>query len=242
MQGITALVTGGGRGIGRAIALAFAREGADVAVLARTTAEVERVAEEIRALGREGIALAADVAALAAVEAAVARLREQWARLDVLVNNAGGGQERKSVAEGSVELWVRTIEVNLFGTYLCSKAVLPWMIAGGGGKILNMGSGMGHDARGGNSSYSVAKAAVWMFTQSLAMEVWQHGIEVNEIVPGPVATSLTAGFMPAGAPPPFAESERIKTPEEVAPLAVFLATQPKGGPTGQSFSLARRPL
>jgi 3-oxoacyl-[acyl-carrier protein] reductase len=242
MRGMSALITGGGRGIGRAIALAFAREGADVAVLARTADEVERVAEEIRALGRDGVALTADVASQEEVDAAVAHLRERWPRLDVLVNNAGGGQERKTVAEGSEELWVRTIEVNLFGTYLCSKAVLPWMIAGGGGKILNMGSGMGHGARGGNSSYSVAKAGVWMLTQSLAMEVWQHGIEVNEIIPGPVATGLTAGSMTTTGPPPFAESERVKTPEEVAPLAIFLATQPKGGPTGQSFSLARRPL
>jgi 3-oxoacyl-[acyl-carrier protein] reductase len=105
-----------------------------------------------------------------------------------------------------------------------------------------MGSGMGHEARGGNSSYSVAKAGVWMLTRTLATEVWQHGIDVNEIVPGPVATHLTSGFLTASGPPPFSDSERVKTPEEVAPLAVFLATQPKGGPTGQSFSLARRPL
>jgi 3-oxoacyl-[acyl-carrier protein] reductase len=236
------LVTGGGRGIGRAIALGFAREGASVAVLARTGAEVEAVAAEIRALGVDGVALAADVTVPAEVEAAAGRLREQWPRLDVLVNNAGGGQERKPVAESDVELWLATIAVNLNGTYLCTRAVLPWMIAGGGGKILNVGSGMGREARGGNSSYSAAKAAVWMFTRALALEVWPHGIDVNEIIPGPVATRLTSGVMAASGPPPFTDSERVKTPEEVAPLAVFLATQPKGGPTGQSFSLARRPL
>src|SRR5688500_13947650 len=109
MVGRTALVTGGGRGIGRAIALAFAREGASVAVLARSGAEVEEVAEEMRALGRDGIALVADVTAEAEIAAAVAALRERWPRLDVLVNNAGGGQDRKPVAESSVELWLRTI-------------------------------------------------------------------------------------------------------------------------------------
>jgi 3-oxoacyl-[acyl-carrier protein] reductase len=242
MSGKTALITGGGRGIGRAIALAFAREGASVAVMARTAHEVEAVAEEVRALGADGIALVVDVAAAEAVFAAVDRLRERWPRLDVLVNNAGGGEERAPVLEGSVEGWLRTIAVNLGGTYLCTKAILPWMIEGGGGKILNVGSGMGHEARGGNSSYNTAKAAVWMFTRCLALEVWQHGIDVNELVPGPVATHLTASVMPASGPPPWAPSEQIKRPEDVAPLAVFLATQPPGGPTGQSFSLARRPI
>jgi 3-oxoacyl-[acyl-carrier protein] reductase len=242
MAGRTALITGGGRGIGRAIALAFAREGARVAVLARTGEEVTRVAAEVRALRTEGVALEADVTDAEVIEAAVAALRKRWPRLDVLVNNAGGDLDRKPVVEGSLEDWRRTIELNLIGTYLCSKAVLPWMIEGGGGKILNIGSGMGHQAYSGNTSYSAAKAAVWMFTRCLAMEVWQHGIDVNEIVPGPVATQLTTGSMLASAPPPFAESERVKLPEEVAPLAVFLATQPPGGPTGQSFSLARRPL
>src|SRR5438128_699166 len=123
LQGKTALVTGGGRGIGRAIALAFAREGAAVAVMARTRVEVERVADEIRAIGPDGVALVADVASGEEVFAAVERLRERWPRLDVLVNNAGGGQERTPVADGSVEGWMGTIAVNLGGTYLCTKAV-----------------------------------------------------------------------------------------------------------------------
>lgn len=242
MRGMTALVTGGGRGIGRAIALAYAAEGADVAVLARTASEVEAVAAEVRALGRQGVALAADVTDEGGVDAAVMQLRGVWERLDVLVNNAGGGFDRRPVAEANVAGWVRTIEVNLTGTFLCSRAVLPWMIEQGGGKIINVGSGMGHQPRAGNSSYNAAKAAVWMFTRCLAMEVWQHGIDVNELVPGPVATSLTQGFMAAGAPPAWSDSEVVKQPEDVAPLAVIMATQPRGGPTAQTFSLARRPI
>ena len=128
MEGKTALVTGGGRGIGRAIALAFAREGAAVAVLARTAEEVEWVAEEIRALGSDGVALVADVTSQQEVIAAVGALRERWPRLDVLVNNAGGGVERRSVLEGSVEGWLRTIEVNLLGSYRTLVACLPHLI------------------------------------------------------------------------------------------------------------------
>ena len=94
----------------------------------------------------------------------------------------------------------------------------------------------------GNSSYAVAKAGVWMFTQVLAREVWEQGVEVNEIVPGPVATRLTEGRMRVGGPPPFDPSERVKAPAEVAELVLWLATRPAGGPTAQSFSLARRPL
>ena len=101
---------------------------------------------------------------------------------------------------------------------------------------------MGHGAGAGNSAYRVGKAGMWMFTQCLAAEVWEQGIEVNELVPGPVQTDLTSTRMQVGAPPPFAPSERVKYPEDVAPLAIWLATQPAGGPTAQSFSLARRPI
>jgi 3-oxoacyl-[acyl-carrier protein] reductase len=83
---------------------------------------------------------------------------------------------------------------------------------------------------------------MWMFTQCLSEEVWEHGIDVNELIPGPVATDLTDGRMKVGGPPPFAPSEHVKTPEDVTPLALYLATQPNGGPTGQSFSLTRRPI
>jgi 3-oxoacyl-[acyl-carrier protein] reductase len=101
---------------------------------------------------------------------------------------------------------------------------------------------MGHAATAGNAAYSTAKSGVWMFTQVLAQEVWSHGIDVNEVVPGPVLTRLTEGVFRTDAPPPFSPSERVKLPEEVAELILWLATRPPGGPTGQSFSLARRPL
>ena len=118
--------------------------------------------------------------------------------------------------------------------------LLPLM--GEGSTIINVGSGMGHSAGGANSSYRVGKAGAWMLTQCMAEEFWERGIDVNELVPGPVATDATKDIMEVGGPPPFAPSERVKTPDLVVPLAMWLARQGTGGPIGQSFSLARRPL
>jgi 3-oxoacyl-[acyl-carrier protein] reductase len=237
-----AFVTGGGRGIGRAAALALARAGADVAVSARTAAEIDAVAAEVRGLGRRALAVASDVTREPDCRAAVERVVSELGRIDVLVNNAGGSSERAPVGDSDPTRWAETIAVNLLSVYYCTRAALPHLVRAGGGKIINVGSGMGHAATAGNAAYSTAKSGVWMFTQVLAQEVWSHGIDVNEVVPGPVLTRLTEGVFRTDAPPPFAPSERVKLPEEVAELILWLATRPPGGPTGQSFSLARRPL
>lgn len=242
LQGKTAVVTGGGRGIGRAIALAYAREGADVCVTARSVDEIQNVAEEIREFGRTGLALQCDVTDRHAVDAMMQSAVDQLGHIDILVNNAGGGLERNPVGEDDPDNWRAVIDVNLTGTYNCSRAALPFLRESGGGKIINVGSGMGHQPRASNSSYNSAKAAVWMFTRCLAMEVWRDNITVNELVPGPVYTELTAGFFALNQPHPSIDSEWVKGPEDVVPLAVFLATQPANGPTGQSFSIARRPV
>ncbi|MDA0746750.1 MAG: SDR family NAD(P)-dependent oxidoreductase [bacterium] len=242
LTGKTALVTGGGRGIGRAIALAFAREGADLCLVARTQDQIEAVATEIRALGRKALAIPADVTDPSQVETVATRTRETFGQLHILVNNAGGGIERKPVSESDPSLWMKDVSANLFGAYLVTHALLPLLIETGNGRILNVGSGMGHRPGAGSSAYRVGKAGLWMLTRCLAEEVWQHGIDVNELIPGPVATDLTHGRMQVGAPAPFAPSERVKTPEDVAPLALWLAAQPSGGPTAQSFSLTRRPI
>ena len=237
-----AVVTGGGRGIGRAIALALAAEGADICIVARTEHQLESVTVEVEALGRSALAVVADCTHPEQVEAMAGQVRARFGRLDILANNAGGGIESKPVLESDPELWVKDVQVNLMSAYLVTRHLLSLMVETGGGKILNTGSGMGHGAGPGNSAYRVGKAGMWMFTQCLAAEVWEQGIEANELVPGPVQTDLTDTRMQVGAPPPFAPSERVKYPEEVAPLAVWLATQPAGGPTAQSFSLARRPI
>ena len=157
-----ALITGGGRGIGRAIALAFAKAGADVCVLARTQSEIDEVAASIMKFGRQGIAEVCDVADRQAVEIAIARAAEALGRIDILVNNAGGGTERTRVGEDDPDRWVSAIEVNLLGTYYCSRAALPYLRKGEASKFINVGSGMGHQARRGNSSYNAAKAEAWM--------------------------------------------------------------------------------
>lgn len=242
LAGKVAIVTGGGRGIGRSIALALARAGAEVCVTARTRAQLDEVATQIRQLGRQGVPVVCDVTDPRQVDVAVETAAEQLGRIDILVNNAGGGQERTPVGDDDPDAWRDVIDVNLLGTYYFSRAVLPHLRRSGGGSIINVGSGMGHEARGGNSSYNAAKAAVWMFTRCLSMEVWQDNIAVNELIPGPVYTELTASQFQLHAPHPSVQSEWVKQPDDVAPLALLLASQGEHGPTGQSFSLARRPL
>ena len=241
LAGKSAVVTGSGRGIGRAIAVALAREGARVGLVARTRTEHDDAVAEARTAGGEALAIVADVTDWRQVETMAVEVRRAFPRLDILVNNAGGGAERQPIAETDPQRWVKDVTLNLVSPYLVTRAFLPWLIESGGGRIINVGSGMGHRPGAGSSAYRVGKAGLWMLTQCLAEELWTHGIEVNELIPGPVHTTLTAGRFASG-PPPFAASERVKTPDEVVPLALWLAAQTPGGPTAQSFSLARRPL
>ncbi len=241
LTGKSAVVTGGGRGIGRSIALAFAREGADVSVTARSTEQIQQVAEEIESLGRQAVAIQCDVTQRTQVESMIEQSAKELGGIDILVNNVGGGEERTYVGQDNPDMWAKVIEVNLLSTYYVSRAALPHLKKNGG-SIINVGSGMGHQARAGNSSYNSAKAAVWMFTRCLALEVWQDNITVNELIPGPVYTELTSTIMEPDKPHSRVESEWVKWPDDVAPLAVFLAAQGPKGPTAQSFSLARRPI
>ncbi|MDA1017662.1 MAG: SDR family NAD(P)-dependent oxidoreductase [Planctomycetota bacterium] len=242
LDGQAAIVTGGGRGIGRAIALELAKEGAAVCVTARSVDQTDSVAEEIQRLGGTGLGIACDVSDRGQVESMVSRAAEQFGRVDILFNNAGGGTERTRVGEDDPDEWQRVIEINLMGTYFCTRAALPHLKQSVNGRIINVGSGMGHQPRVGNSSYNVAKAGQWMLTRCLSMELWEAGISVNELVPGPVYTDLTKDVFQANQPHAAMTSEWVKLPEDVVPLAMLLATQGKQGPTGQSFSLARRPL
>ena len=242
LAGKIALVTGSGRGIGRAIAIAFAREGANLVLAARTAEQLDAVAAEIRALGRRAVTAQTDVTDRASVDALAKAVRTEYGRLDILVNNAGGGIERARILDSDPDLWIADVTVNCISAYLVSRALLPLMIDSGGGRVINVGSGMGHRPTPNSSAYHVGKAGMWMLTQCLAEEVWEHNITVNELIPGPVATHLTQDRMQVGGPPPFAPSEVIKAPEDLVPLALFLATQLDGGPTAQTFSLARRPI
>lgn len=242
LAGQVALITGGGRGIGRAIAIAYAEAGASVCVTARTSSEIDQVVSEIKQAGGQAFAVTCDVSDRSSVESMIERTIAEFGRLDILLNNAGGGLERTLVGEDDPDIWQSVVEINLLGTYFCTRAALPYLKADGGGKIINVGSGMGHQPRAKNTSYNVSKAGVWMLTRCLALELWEDGVTVNELIPGPVYTELTADIFPKDQAHPGISSEWVKAPDDVVPLALMLATQSSKGPTGQSFSLARRPL
>lgn len=242
LNGRTVLITGGGRGIGRACAEGFGVAGACVAVASRTATQVHEVAAGIVATGGKALAVTTDVTNYEQCVALVAQVESELGSIDILVNNAGGGHASSFVASADPGAWVGTIEQNLVSVFNVTRAVLPGMVARESGRIINVGSGTGYACSPGRSAYGTSKAAVAYFTRVLAEEVWQQGIDVNEVVPGPVATQLTEGTFALGEAPIFAPSERVKEPAEVAELVLWLAERPHGGPTGQMFSLARRTL
>lgn len=201
LAGQTAIVTGGGRGIGRAIALALAREGANVVVNARTRSEVAAVVEEIRALGGDALAALADVTSAAEVDRLVADAANRYGAVDILVNNAGGMPSELYDAAGapkftpllweeSEAVWDRIIAANLKSVFLCSKAVIPRMLAQGRGEIVNIASQNARMIRSGRagSAYTVAKTAVVALTQVLALQAGPQGVRVNAVSPGLIAT------------------------------------------------------
>lgn len=254
LAGKIAVVSGAGRGIGRSISLAFAKAGADVAVLSRSEDELSEVASNITESGTRSHIGVVDLSDPDSTEKASAEIVSNLGKVDILVNNAGVDMELGTVADSDPEKWWRTVEINIRGTYLLTRFLLEHI--NDGGKIINMSSGMGLRAKAQQSSYTVSKAGVQIFTECLANELWPRGIDVNNIIPGPVATDIfnregrPERFTPEEVlekfskelPPGFPPQERIKHPDEVAELALYIASQRRGGTTGQSFSLARQPF
>ena len=188
LSGQVAIITGAGRGIGRALALGYAQAGAAVACVARSAAEIERVAAEIAADGGQAVAIVADVVELAAVERMVGQVVGIFGRIDLLVINAGISMPRTPLADSDPDQWKQVINVNLIGAYHCARTVVPHLKAAGGGKIITIGSGLGHRGTANGSAYAASKAALWSMTRILAQELYEHNISVNELVPGPVYT------------------------------------------------------
>lgn len=244
-----ALVTGAGRGIGRAIALALAAEEAKVAVTARTTGELEEVATAIRSKGGTAVALSADLADRGVPARLVAQVARELGPVSILVNNAGVGSsaDPRPVVEFDDAFWDLSLAVNLTAPYLLCKAVLPEMIARRYGRIITVASIAGKIGTLHGAAYSASKHGVLGLTRTLALEVAGEGITVNAICPGPVHTRMNdrrIEYDAARRGVSFAEQESIQTPlgrrlepEEIAPLAVYLASDAAAAVTGQAYNV-----
>ncbi|MBI2491858.1 MAG: glucose 1-dehydrogenase [Candidatus Rokubacteria bacterium] len=246
LKGQTALVTGGGRGIGRAIVLALAREGAQVAVLDIDRDAAEVVRREAEQLGVKALALGVDLTRRAEVERGIAELLAQWGQLDVVVNNAGW-DKMQPFLESDEATWDRIIAINYKALLYVCKAALPPMVArGAGGRVINIASDAGRVGSSNEAVYAGTKGAIIAFGKTLAREVARHRITVNTVCPGITETALLQGMR--------AESEknarvieaigrtiplgRIGAPEDVAAAVAFLASPEATYITGQSISVS----
>jgi len=258
LDGKAAVVIGGGRGIGKGIALTLAEAGADIVVAARTAEQIEQTASEIKSLGRKSIAVSADATKAEDTERVISTAISEWGRVDILVNSAGVGSRKPIVplpgykpawAEAvkdffsptSEEEWHHMLDANLTSIFLATRAVGPRMIQQGKGKIINVSSATGAKGFAYQVVYCTTKAAVSMYTRSLALEWARYNINVNTLAPGYVATEMTAMFF---------ENEtvrdtllrsvplsRLGQPREVGLLAVYLASEASDYLTGQTIYL-----
>jgi NAD(P)-dependent dehydrogenase (short-subunit alcohol dehydrogenase family) len=249
LNGRVALVTGGGRGIGRAIALSLAAAGADVAVAARSAAELDETVGGIRENGRRGEAIVCDVSERSQVDAMIARVKATLGDPLILVNNAGIAASAK-LSETTDEMWDRMLRVNATGAFYCMRAVLPMMLEAKWGRVLNMASIAARAGAAYIAAYAASKHALLGLTRAVAAEVATRGITVNAVCPGYVDTEMTTqsaeniaartgrtadaarkileGFSPQG---------RLMTAEEVASLVAYLCSEAARGITGQGIVL-----
>ena len=239
LQGQSAVVTGGGRGIGKAIALRFAREGADIVVVDLNREAAEGTAGEVRALGLRALVKVVDVSESDAVEIAMAGVVEEFARLDILVNNAGV-EKRAPFLEITRDDWQRQLDVNLSGTFYCAQAAARQMAKRGYGRIVNLSSVAGLIGPIDLAAYGAAKAGIVGLTRAAALDLADYGITVNAIAPGPVETELMLGAWTADAlreRPQHGAIARFGTVDEIAHTALFLAAPESGFITGVTISV-----
>ncbi len=245
LKGKTALVTGGGRGIGRAIALGLAEEGAQVAVVDILKDNALAVEREIEALGVKGLGLGADLTRRAEVTRAVEETLAQWGQLDVLVNNAGW-DKLEPFLESEEETWEKIIAINFKAALYVCKAVLPHMVGRGAGKVINIASDAGRVGSMGEAVYAGTKGAIIAFSKTLAREMARHRITVNVVCPGLTETPLLQGIRQQS---PRSERVidavtraiplgRVGQPQDVAGAVVYLASPAADYVTGQTLSVS----
>ncbi len=241
LDGKFALITGSSSGIGRAVALAFAREGAHVAVnfpdqsQSRNAAEVEAA---LKAMGRRAIAIEADISKEDQVGKLVSAVMQEFGRIDILVNNAGIGGVTAKIEDLSTGAWDEVMAVNLRGVFLCTRAVLPIMYRQNYGKIINTASQLAYRGCPGMAHYTASKAAIITFTRSLALEIGERNVNANCVAPGITRTAILDGTSPelieairAGIP-----KGRLANVEDIVPAYVFLASDEACHFVGQCLS------
>lgn len=240
LEGKVAIITGGGTGLGKAMALALAKEGADIVVTGRRVAPVEQTAKEVSGLGRRALAVPTDVTDSQQVNRLVERTLSEMGRVDILINNAGivRGEQRKLIWDITDEEWHLGIDTNLTGSFFCCRAVGKHLVAQKSGKVINVASGMG--LRGGrdNYMYCCAKGGVIQLTRSLALTWAQDNVQVNCIVPGFIDTST---LQPETRATPIARGEnipmgRLGVPSDISSLGLFLASDASDYITGGIFA------
>lgn len=239
LTGKTAIVTGGSRGIGRAIALCLAEEGANVAVIyAGNTAAAEETQKAIAEKGGQAIAIQCDVAKEDAVTAMMKQVKEQFGSIDILVNNAGITRDGLLMRMKTAD-WQAVLDTNLTGTFFCTKAVTKIMMKQRSGAIVNLTSVVGLTGNAGQANYAAAKSGIIGFTKSVAKELASRGIRVNAVAPGCIDTDMTAVLSDA------VKDEMLKTiplgrvaqPEEVAKAVLFLVSDCASYITGQVLNV-----
>jgi NAD(P)-dependent dehydrogenase (short-subunit alcohol dehydrogenase family) len=242
LKGKIAVVTGGGRGIGQAIAFAFAKVGSKVVITSRKAQDLEATADEIKAFGGEAFPLSAHLGKMDDIKKMVSTVMDKFGRIDILVNNAGASPAINSVLESDERLWDTIMNLNLKGAYFVSQAVANIMVKQGGGKIINIASVDGFNPEPGVSIYSISKAGIRMITRAFANELNSYNIQVNTIAPGPISTKMMNSHWGHLSPEEAQKAKeavekmlpsgRIGNPDEIAGAALYLASAASNYTTG----------